>query len=255
MQDFGLLEKMDKEEKKADSIVKEKEKIGILRLLLEECDILFLDEPTNDLDIESLEWLETFINSTDKPIIYVSHDETLLSNTANMILHLEQIKNKTECRHTLLKIDYDTYVEKRLQTILKTTQVAKSEKREFDKRQEKLRQIMQKVEHQQNTITRADPHGGRLLKKKMHALKSQERKLEERELTELPDVEEGIHFFFEDVSIPKNKVILKLHIPELKVQNKVLSRNIKLEVIGNTHICIIGKNGVGKSTLIKNKGN
>ncbi len=229
----------------------EKVKIGILRLLLEECDILFLDEPTNDLDIESLEWLETFINSTDKPIIYVSHDETLLSNTANMILHLEQIKNKTECRHTLLKIDYDTYVEKRLQTILKTTQVVKSEKREFDKRQEKLRQIMQKVEHQQNTITRADPHGGRLLKKKMHALKSQERKLEERELTELPDVEEGIHFFFEDVSIPKNKVILKLHIPELKVQNKVLSRNIKLEVIGNTHICIIGKNGVGKSTLIK----
>ena len=229
----------------------EKVKIGILRLLLEECDILFLDEPTNDLDIESLEWLETFINSTDKPIIYVSHDETLLSNTANMILHLEQIKNKTECRHTLLKIDYDTYVEKRLQTILKTTQVAKSEKREFDKRQEKLRQIMQKVEHQQNTITRADPHGGRLLKKKMHALKSQERKLEERELTELPDVEEGIHFFFEDVSIPKNKVILKLHIPKLKVQNKVLSRNIKLEVIGNTHICIIGKNGVGKSTLIK----
>ena len=85
----------------------------------------------------------------------------------------------------------------------------------------------------------------------MHALKSQERKLEERELTELPDVEEEIHFFFEDVSIPKNKVILKLHIPELKVQNKVLSRNIKLEVIGNTHICIIGKNGVGKSTLIK----
>ena len=229
----------------------EKVKIGILRLLLEECDILFLDEPTNYLDIESLEWLETFINSTDKPIIYVSHDETLLSNTANMILHLEQIKNKTECRHTLLKIDYDTYVEKRLQTILKTTQVAKSEKREFDKRQEKLRQIMQKVEHQQNTITRADPHGGRLLKKKMHALKSQERKLEERELTELPDVEEEIHFFFEDVSIPKNKVILKLHIPELKVQNKVLSRNIKLEVIGNTHICIIGKNGVGKSTLIK----
>ena len=148
----------------------EKVKIGILRLLLEECDILFLDEPTNDLDIESLEWLETFINSTDKPIIYVSHDETLLSNTANMILHLEQIKNKTECRHTLLKIDYDTYVEKRLQTILKTTQVAKSEKREFDKRQEKLRQIMQKVEHQQNTITRADPHGGRLLKKKMHDL-------------------------------------------------------------------------------------
>lgn len=229
----------------------EKVKVGILKLLLDECDIFFLDEPTNDLDIESLEWLEQFINSIDKPIIYVSHDETLLSNTANMILHLEQVKNKTECRHTILKIDYDTYVEQRLNFIRKTIQVAKSEKREFDKKQEKLRQVMQKVEYQQNTITRQDPHGAKLLKKKMHSLKSQERKLEEMNLTEIPDVEEGIHFSFEEVFIPKNKVILKLQIPELKVQEQVLTRNIELEVIGNTHLCIIGRNGVGKSTLIK----
>lgn len=229
----------------------EKVKVGILKLLLDECDILFLDEPTNDLDIESLEWLEQFINATDKPIIYVSHDETLLSNTANMILHIEQIKNKTECKHTILRIDYDTYVEQRLNFIRKTTQVAKSEKREFDKKQEKLRQVMQKVEYQQNTITRADPHGAKLLKKKMHALKSQERKLEEMNLTEIPDVEEGIHFSFEDVFVPKNKVVLRLQIPELKVQEKVLVKDIELEVIGNAHLCIIGKNGVGKSTLIK----
>src|SRR5574344_1204714 len=75
----------------------EKVKISILKLLLNEYDILFLDEPTNDLDIETLEWLEKFINNTNKPIMYVSHDETLLANTANMILHLEQIKKKTEC--------------------------------------------------------------------------------------------------------------------------------------------------------------
>jgi len=73
----------------------EKVKIQVLKLLLNNHDILFLDEPTNDLDIETLEWLEEFINSTSKPIIYISHDETLLSNTANMILHLEQVKNKS----------------------------------------------------------------------------------------------------------------------------------------------------------------
>ena len=95
----------------------EKVKVNILKLLIEEFDILFLDEPTNDLDIETLEWLEKFINGTSKPIIYVSHDESLLSNTANMILHLEQIKEKTDCRYTLLKIDYDTYVSKRLRMI------------------------------------------------------------------------------------------------------------------------------------------
>ena len=168
-----------------------------------------------------------------------------------MILHLEQIKKQTECRHTLLKIDYDTYVEQRLRKIEKQTQVARSEKRKFTKQHEKLQRIMQKVEYQQNTISRADPHGAKVLKKKMHSLKSQEKKLDETELTEVPDVEESISFFFEDVEIPKTKNIINLNIDELKVSDKVLSKNIKLDVIGNVHLCIIGKNGVGKSTLIK----
>ena len=181
----------------------EKVKTNLLKILLNEVDVLFLDEPTNDLDIETLEWLEKFINNINKPIMYVSHDETLLANTANMILHLEQLKKKTECKHTLLRIDYNTYVNERLRAIEKQTQIATSERFEFRKKQEKLQRIMQKVEYQQETITRANPHGGKVLKKKMHSLKSQEKKLNEMELTEFPDVEESINFRFEDVFIPK----------------------------------------------------
>jgi len=229
----------------------EKVKIRLLKLLLDEVDILLLDEPTNDLDIETLEWLEEFINQTNKPIIYISHDETLLSNTANMILHLEQVKNKSDCRHTILRTDYDTYVRERLNKLEKQTQLARSEKREYQKREAKLRQVMQKVEYQQNTISRSDPHGAKLLKKKMHSLKSQEKRLDNTSLTELPDVEESIYFSFENIFIPKTKVILDLNIPQFEIQDKTLSCNIKLNVIGNEHICIVGKNGVGKTTLIK----
>lgn len=229
----------------------EKIKISILKLLLNEYDILFLDEPTNDLDVDALNWLEDFINNSNKPIIYVSHDETLLSNTANEILHLEQLKKKNDCTHTLLKINYDTYIEKRLQKINRQTKIARSEKRDFIKQKEKLNRIMQKVDHQQKTITRKDPHGGRLLKKKMHSLKSMENKLNNVELTTIPDVEESINFFFEKINIPKNKQILNLNIPTLKVKNKILAKNIKLNIIGNKHICIIGTNGIGKTTLIK----
>lgn len=229
----------------------EKVKVRMIKLLLEEYDILLLDEPTNDLDIETLEWLENFINKSEQPIIYVSHDETLLSHTANMILHIEQIKHKTECRHTLVRIDYDTYVKIRLNKLNKQTQIAKLEKRKYQEQEDKLKQVMQKVEYQQNTISRSDPHGARLLKKKMHSLKSQEKKLDNKELTELPDVEESINFSFEEVEIPKYKKIISASQKELKVQDKILSKNIELEVIGNPHICIIGQNGVGKSTLIK----
>ena len=229
----------------------EKVKINILKLLLEDYDILFLDEPTNDLDIETLEWLEDFINKCSKPIIYISHDETLLSNTANMILHLEQIKNKSDCRHTIMKIDYDTYVENRINSINKQTQVARSEKREFKKKEDKLKQVMNIVHHKQNTISRSDPFGAAILKRKMKSLKVQERRLNNKELTEMPDVEEGINFFFEDVFIPNTKVILDLKLDTLSINNKVLSNNINLNIIGNKKICIIGNNGCGKSTLIK----
>ena len=224
---------------------------GLLKLLLEENDILFLDEPTNDLDIETLEWLEEFILKFNGPVIYVSHDETLLSRTANMILHLEQLKKKQECKHTLVRMDYDSYIENRLHLIDRQAQVSKAEKRAYDKKQEKLMQIMQKVEYQQNTISRKDPFGAKLLKKKMHSLKAQEKRLEEKPLTEYPDVEESIHFFFEPVTIPKQKIILKVMIPKLVAHKKVLSHNIKFDIIGNTHLCITGKNGVGKTTLLK----
>lgn len=129
--------------------------------------------------------------------------------------------------------------------------MARSEKRLYNKKSEKLQQVMQKVEYQQNTISRSDPHGAKLLKKKMHSLKSQEKKLENISLTELPDMEEGINFSFKNVFIPITKVILKLDLPILQIQDKILAKNIRLDVIGPKHICIIGNNGIGKSTLIK----
>lgn len=227
----------------------EKIKVAILKLLLDDNDVLLLDEPTNDLDIETLIWLENFINKIDKPIIYISHDETLLSKTANMILHIESLKKKTECKHTLLRIKYDEYVDLRLRTILHQTQVHNFEMKELEKKEEKLKWQKQRVEFEQNNISRSDPHGGRLLKKKMHNVKSQEKKLENIDITEKPDPEESIYFKFEEVNIPNNKKILNLNNYNLIINNNNIK--INLEVYGNVHICIIGKNGTGKTTLIR----
>ena len=229
----------------------ERIKVALLKLLLEDSDILLLDEPTNDLDIASLEWLENFINRSKKIIIYVSHDEKLLSDTANVILHLEMIKHKTECRHTVLNLSYDEYVQGRLAQIERQRRIACKEKSNFEKKEQKLKQIMAKVEYQQSTISRSNPHGARLLKKKMHALKSQERRLSNFPRISVPDLEEEITFFFDDVSIPPLKTVIDISIPLLQMNGNVLSRDVNLLVKGGEHVVIVGENGIGKTTLIK----
>lgn len=229
----------------------EQVKVRILKLLLEENDILFLDEPTNDLDVETLEWLEDFIKNEETPIMFVSHDEALLENTANMILHLEQIRKKTRARHTIQRTNYHDYVEARLQSLIHQEQKAQNEKREYLKKQAKLNQVMQKVEYRQEMISRSNPHGAKMLKRKMHTLKSQEKRLENIRQTEMPDVEEAIYFFFQDVMIPTQKVVLDFNLDRLEVEGRVLSRDIHLSVIGPSKVAIIGRNGVGKTTLFK----
>ena len=110
-------------------------KIQLLKLLLDRYDILFLDEPSNDLDLATILWLEKFIQQVDLPILYVSHDEVLLENTANGILHLEQVRKKTRSRHTFLRIGYQEYVDLRLRELEKQEQHASFEAKEYEKRQ------------------------------------------------------------------------------------------------------------------------
>ena len=80
----------------------EKIKVQLIRLLIEEPTMLLLDEPSNDLDIETLVWLENFIQGSEIPVLYISHDETLLERTANRIIHIEQLRRKTTPRCTVI---------------------------------------------------------------------------------------------------------------------------------------------------------
>lgn len=231
----------------------ERVKLSLVKLLYSRPDILLLDEPTNDLDLKTLIWLEEFVNKIDLPLIFISHDETLLENCANGILHLEQLKRKTETKITFSRTTYKEYQNYRSHIIDRTNMIAAKEKKEFNKKLEQWHKIYQKVEHQQNTISRGDPHGGQVLKKKMHSVKAQERKLDiqKENLTHKYEPEEAINIFFEEININPNKVILDLKLAELKVEDKILARNIELYVEAKDKICIIGDNGSGKSTLIK----
>jgi ATPase subunit of ABC transporter with duplicated ATPase domains len=168
-----------------------------------------------------------------------------------MILHLELTEKKQVPKHTVIRSTYDEYIEKRLRGLVKQTQVARKEQAQYQSQMAKLDQIMSRVDSDLNNISRSDPHGARMLAKKMKSLKAQERRFEDKVLTKIPDYEEAINCFFGPTNLHKQKEVLKMYLSTLQINNKVLAENIHLEIIGPSHIVIIGKNGIGKTTLIR----
>lgn len=232
----------------------ERVKLQLAVILMKNPELLLLDEPSNDIDLPTLIWLENFIRSCQVPVLYISHDEMLLENTANMIIHMEQIRRKTVPRTIVCRMGYGEYLRNRQSLFAHQERIARMERSEYKKQKEKFLRICQMVEHQQNQISRQDPHGARLLKKKMHAVKSQEKRFEKQaeKFSEFPDLEEAIFIRFkESQKVSDHKMILEYENPVLQVAGKVLAEQLHLVICGPQKVCIVGKNGTGKSALLR----
>jgi ATPase subunit of ABC transporter with duplicated ATPase domains len=228
-------------------------KLGLAKILIRDPDVLLLDEPTNDLDLDTIIFLENFILKEERPILFISHDEALLENTANGIIHLTQIHGKRIAQTYFVKMGYHDYVVSRNLAIDNQEMIAKKQRNNFKKKMERFQQVYQKVEHQQNQAVR-DPSKGRLLKKKILSLKSTEaRYMKEKEnFIDIPEREEEINITFNNSNpIHNSKVVLNYNKDTLYINDRVLARNIKLFIKGPKKIAIIGKNGSGKTTLMK----
>lgn len=236
----------------------EKIKAQMLRLLMTEPTVLLLDEPSNDIDIETLEWLERFIMNWPHVVLYISHDETLIERTANMVIHMEQLKRKTESKYTVAKVPYERYIEERKAGLDRQERLAQNDKREKEIRDEKLRKLEQKVGSSLSNISKAERDFiGSMMKKKMKAVKSMEKRFEREDeaMTEMPETEEAIFFKLGDKEskIPNGKTVIEYSLDELRTPDgeRVLARDIKLFVRGSEKLCLIGKNGTGKTTLLR----
>lgn len=226
----------------------EKVKLRLMALLADDPDILLLDEPSNDLDMNTLEWLESFIKQTKCPVLFISHDETLIENTANVIIHIEQIKKKRECKYSIERMSYGDYVQLRFRGLQKQEMVARKQRENYKNQINRFGQIYNRDELIQDRNST-----------KLNNVKSIEKRLEKgkEEFIEIPDVEEAILFEFPDeIQIPNGKTIIEYSLEKLMIkqeeEDKILAEEIKLQVIGPERIGIIGNNGVGKTTLLKN---
>ena len=233
----------------------QKKLASLATVLSMEPEIMLLDEPSNDLDVATLGWLEGFLLGCKVPVLYISHDEPLLEHTANVIIHLERLRRRTLPRYTVARTGYGEYVERRQAGFVHQEQVARKERAEYDAKMAKYRQIRDKMDHALATATRQDPHNAAIMKKKMHTVLSIGRRFEreKEDMTALPEWEEAILTAFNGAksALPTGKTVLRLDLPELAAGGRTLSRSVRLWVDGPEHLGIVGANGAGKSTLLK----
>jgi ATPase subunit of ABC transporter with duplicated ATPase domains len=232
----------------------ERMKLRLLLVRLKRPDIFVLDEPINDLDLEGIQLVEAFIADCPEPVLFVSHDETLLDRTANKILHIEQIWRRTEARATYSGLGFSEYMIKFVYDIERQNRIAAKEEKDFRNKMRRHLEIQDKVHRAQENISRRDPSGARLLKKKMHAVKSTGRRLERErnEGTKRTDREDDVDFFLADMPhVPNGKEVIRVNLPFLTIGETILSRNVQLLVKGPERIAITGENGCGKSTLLR----
>lgn len=210
----------------------ERTRLALACLLLEKPDILFLDEPTNHLDIGTLKWLEQYLKSYKGTIIMVSHDRYFLDQMTNRIFEVEH--HKLKCYEG----NYSAFAEKK-------RALREAEMRAYNKQQTEIKR-------QEDLIRRFKERGTEKLAKRAA---SREKRLDHIDRLDRPESELGkvkIHFRQEYQS--GNDV---LHGEELAksfgfgASRRELFEHVNFDIKRGERICIVGPNGVGKTTLLR----
>ena len=247
----------------------ERIKLFLLIELMKEPTVLLLDEPSNDLDLLSLNLLEELIINLNIPVIFISHDEHFLSRCANRIVHIESLKSKSEARVSVKNLSYDDYYQTREDFLDKNIREFNKDKENFEKKIEKYNRVYQSVNYALNTVSRQAPSVAKNLKDKMHSIKSMEKRYikEKENLTQKYEVEDAINLKFDNLDkgksgssnskinylVDANKEVLDLNIDSLKVNSGItlIDKQISLYIKGAKKVALIGENGVGKTTLLR----
>lgn len=210
----------------------ERTRLALAALLLEKPDILLLDEPTNHLDIGTLKWLEQYLSAYKGTVMIVSHDRYFLDQTVNRIFEVEN--HKVYCYEGKYS-DYAAQKKLRRETEIRAYN---NQQREIARQEEMIRRMKQ--------------HGTEHLAKRAA---SREKRLDMIERLERPESEMGkmkIHFRQNFQS--GGDVILAEDLEKCfgwGQNRRELFRNVNLDIKRGERICIVGSNGVGKTTLLR----
>ena len=203
----------------------EKTRVALAKLLLQEPDLLVLDEPTNHLDLVSIEWLEEYLKKYGKAFLLVSHDRIFLDNVCNKIYEIENKK--------LYKYDGNFS-----RFILQKELILKGELKRYEKEQEKVKKMEEYIDRFRAGIKARQAQGRQKI-------------LDRIEQMDDPIFNpQRMRLKFEVASSTGENVLQVRNVSKSFDGNKVLN-NINFDLYKGERVGIIGKNGIGKSTLLK----
>lgn len=211
----------------------EKTIVCFAKIMLSDPDILLLDEPTNNLDIDTLEWLEKFLQNYTGTILMSSHDRYFLDKVATKIVLIE--RGKSEIFHG----NYSYYLKENERRILSEFEQYKDQQKMIDAMKKKIKQL-------QEFGRMASPSGESFFKRAA----SIQKRLDKIELLNKPETAKEIPLNFQMIN-RSGKQVLAVHDLNLSIDDKTLLEQVSFDVLFKDRTCLMGKNGCGKSTLIK----
>ena len=209
----------------------EKSRVVLGKTLLQNPNVLLLDEPTNHLDIHTVEWLEEFLREYEGSVVIISHDRYFLDRVTNKIVEIE----RGEAFSYLGNFSSFT-----------------KEKEEIMQRQLEAYELQQKqIEKMEDAIRRFRHWGANSDNEAMFKkAKNMEKRIERMEKVELPKDDKKIRLNFQEEK-KGNFRVLKVENLSKNFGDKTLYENISFEIVKGEKVALIGKNGTGKTTLIK----
>ena len=211
----------------------EKTIVNLASIMLSNPDVLLLDEPTNNLDIDTLEWLESYLKSYTGTIILCSHDRYFLDKVVSKIVLIE--RGKLE----IFFGNYSYYLKENERRIL-------AEFEQYKDQQKMIEAMKRKIKQLQEFGKLAYPGGESFFKRAA----SIQKRLDKMELLEKPETAKEIPLNFQ-MNDRSGKQVLMVRDFDLSVANKDLLNQVSFDVLFKDRTCLMGKNGGGKSTLIK----
>lgn len=201
-------------------------RIELAKLLLRHHDVILLDEPTNHLDIESIQWLEQFLANSSQAVVLVSHDRAFINNVTNRTLEIN-------CGHVIdYKVKYDEYI------------ILRKERRE---------QQLRAYENQQKEIadTKAFIERFRYQATKAVQVQQRIRQLEKIVPIEIDEVDtSALRLKFPSCLRSGDYPVICEEVEKSYGEQNVFS-NVNLTIKRGEKVAFVGKNGEGKSTLVK----